>query len=458
MPTQTSSAKPVRLIEYSRTVLNVDADLLSLSVRLKPILEHFEASCREEMVSVSYLADRLRSHTSDAAQKDVWVGTVGTGFLLADTSAALQGWVYQSMLDYLDRHQGAVEAGDNYLRVLFASNTLLLDILSKFPKNRGVFKDHFTELGRFLNQIEGSPKAGWVGKMQDIYRKHFAQGAPKGSDIDNLLKSGKLQSFLFVADVAFGTIDDLKKGTYGDNFGKAVGVNTIDSGINLAISLNPYGAAALLINSAVQIGGNLQIGIDRTIADYIASDNETRQILLETSDLQEAALEQMDLGNITKQLGEGVYEGYEDYFATGWNASDDIGRAMESIWREPSLTNLKSVFGELAQSKDVQKYTVQQLGMCTFGPLAPLFTTESGRKNLLDTGKAVVNVVDGIADWSITNIAKKQNQSLALSAKLVNELPVSNQWKEAVSATTKEYMRFNTGIAEKFAGTFQLEI
>jgi len=84
-----SSAKPQELFRYSDRAVQIDRDLLSESYQLAPVLDHFEASCREYAVQVSHLDDELRGYAREAEQVDFWVRQVGKDFEEADR---VRGW------------------------------------------------------------------------------------------------------------------------------------------------------------------------------------------------------------------------------------------------------------------------------------------------------------------------------------------------------------------------------
>ena len=332
---------------------------------------------------------------------------------------------------------------------LFGSE--ILGALPDIAKDRGAFREGLREFGRFLNDLEGSSKAGYIGKMDEIYRSLVIEGMPLGSEVDKFLRSKRFATALVGVDAVFGIIEDINKGTYGDDLAKIVGVNSIDAGVNWLVALNPYGAAALTINAGIQISGHLEVGLDRVMADYAAFDDRSRDILLQTAQLKENAYEQIDLGNVTKQLSEGIYEGYADYFSTVNQASDDFAQAARSMWNDPSFSNFITVVKDLGSSDDVQALSGQQMGMA-FGPLAPLFMTDSGRKNLVETGEAVVNVVDGLGDLKVAQVTTFSNRAISSSTKLVDSLPVSENFKSQVKDWSTKNMEFNTKVAEKLTG------
>jgi len=81
-----SSAEPDKLFRYSDFGMQLDHELVSESYRLASRLQRFEATCTEPgyQVSVSHLANALRSYGGQSESTDGWVRQVGTGFQMAD--------------------------------------------------------------------------------------------------------------------------------------------------------------------------------------------------------------------------------------------------------------------------------------------------------------------------------------------------------------------------------------
>ena len=92
MSQSVSSAEPEKLFRYSDVATGIDHALVSESHRLAGRLGHFETRCTEPgyKVSVSHLADALRSHGSQSEYTDGWVRDVGKAFQLADGMRS--GW------------------------------------------------------------------------------------------------------------------------------------------------------------------------------------------------------------------------------------------------------------------------------------------------------------------------------------------------------------------------------
>jgi len=81
-----SSAEPEKLFRYSDVATGIDHELISESSCLAGRLQHFEATCAEPgySMSVSHLADALRSCGSESEYTDGWVRDVGKAFQIAD--------------------------------------------------------------------------------------------------------------------------------------------------------------------------------------------------------------------------------------------------------------------------------------------------------------------------------------------------------------------------------------
>jgi hypothetical protein len=96
-----SSAEPEKLFRYSDFGLQLDHELISEAGRLSGSLRHFEHTCTEPgfRMSVAYHSDALGSHSSQCESLDSWVGTVGRGFLAADSGGV--GSVTRPILSWL---------------------------------------------------------------------------------------------------------------------------------------------------------------------------------------------------------------------------------------------------------------------------------------------------------------------------------------------------------------------
>ena len=103
--------------------------------------------------------------------------------------------------------------------------------------------------------------------------------------------------------------------------------------LELAMASNPYGAIALTTNSVVQLGGSSLIwGPTRLTQLYVGS---TGDVVLDTSAARTAgALKKWDLGNISRDIGSIVNDGFVEPRVL----------AGRDLWDNPSLGNYSRVF------------------------------------------------------------------------------------------------------------------
>lgn len=265
---------------------------------------------------------------------------------------------------------------DSVLENIYYSSKNYLDIMATFMESRSRFKSMLGILG-----------------MSKSYG-FFKDGIPYRGTIDSLFRPLKNNNhWLFGISFVLDTAEDLYHGTYGDNYLKAIGVNLLDTGMHYAMSLNPYTGAALLINGAVQLVGNLTLGIERTQSNFIAADDITRGLLNQQLDLRAEALDKMNLGNVTKSLSESICDGF-------------------------------------------------------------LFT-ESGREGLANTAKSAVNIVDGAVDSIVSGIGYQFVSAPAAHVnKIAQELPISDDLKQGISATSKQIISTTNDVINGFTKLF----
>lgn len=329
--------------------------------------------------------------------------------------------------------------------LFFQSNRLFLDVLLAMSENRSVTRELFKEFGRFLNELTG--QRGHVGLMDDVYRTFFVKHIPFLDNLsfldgfDKFLGSRWFEGGLVGVDATFGFFEDLQQGTYGNDYLKAGGVNTIDSLIQLAISkAHPYAMVALLVNSAVQVGGNMEVGIRRTLADLFAVDAEMGAMLRHDADQMDAALNKMDLGNITKEFSEVVYETGARRLGILSELSRVSGNGMLALAQDPSFHTLSRVGSSLAQAVDGHGADLFYMT----NPMLAFLPSGSGNdwQNLFDVGKASANVLDGLADWGIASAASNAHMGVNSLAQWANSSPfVPDALKSAVTEGAKDMVR-----------------
>ncbi|MEW5987855.1 MAG: WXG100 family type VII secretion target [Chloroflexota bacterium] len=303
-----------------------------------------------------------------------------------------------SLLDAL------LKAGGNFdwSTLLFQGGSTFLDFMNFFAGDRGFTHEALRSLGRWLNDFLNT--RGYVGAMDDLYRS-LAQSLPYQGAIDKLLKSDWFGKGLLVTDFAFGSLYDWNTGRYGDDLAKTLGVNAINTGIQGLVALNPYGAAALVINGVVQVGGTIQVGVQRTLADLIA-DGDMQAWLEADAGRVELAVQQMDLTNVSREIGEAFYESY--------------------FSGPPTLT--------------------QQLAWAA-GPLGPVLASPAGRQNLWEAAEAAGGVVDGTFDWLVASTSSGFNLLAGSTTSLVDALPLPQGVQQSIGGLATSFIHGNQSLA-----------
>lgn len=278
--------------------------------------------------------------------------------------------------------------------------------------------------------------------MQDeIFATLLKQGSLSNESLIGLLRHDWFKGGLVGADALFGFFNDVQQGTYGDDYLKAFGVNGMDSLIQFALAEGvPYVGVALLVNSAVQLGGTIEVGIRRTLTDLFAVDAEMGAMLHHDADQMGAALDKMDLGNISKEFSEAIY----DTGARRMGILRDISRAsatgMLALAQDPSFHTLSRVGSSLAQAVDGHGADLFYMT----NPMLAFVPSGSGNdwQNLLDVGKASVNVLDGLADWGMAATAYNVHMGVNSLAQWANSSPyVPDALKAAVTQGAKDMVQ-----------------
>lgn len=324
--------------------------------------------------------------------------------------------------------------------LLFQANRLFLDIIQGLVQNRTATRSALRELGRLLNAL--TEQRGHVGLIDDIYKFLIADGIPYRGSIDKLLKSGWFKGGLVAADALFGLFNDLNQGTYGDDYLKAGGVNTIDALIQFGIASNPIGAVTLITNSALQVGGTLQVGVQRTLADLFAVDTEMGSLLQQDANAVASAVEKANLGNVTKEIGEGIYTNISNRLSAMADSAQLGMQGIKDLWQNPSWQTLQSVAEKQWAFNKVHQ---ADLLSSVLGPASFLLipTSTDGWREYGEAALAAANVVDGLADWSVATGTSMSNQSVNAVTQIVNHMPfVPDSMKNAVTEGAKDLVAF----------------
>ncbi len=94
-----SSAQPISLYRYANTGFYINSELVAEANHLASVLYHFESTCTEYRVHVSYLADDLRRYARHVEDIDRWVKDIGIRFERADR----RSW-FDRLCDFIDKY------------------------------------------------------------------------------------------------------------------------------------------------------------------------------------------------------------------------------------------------------------------------------------------------------------------------------------------------------------------
>lgn len=323
----------------------------------------------------------------------------------------------------------------NWLNDLFAPNSFLvdssrdlLDIIATASNNRGATLELFRVLGRLLNDLTG--QRGYVGAAEDLYRSLIVKGIPYRGNIASLLKSPLFKNGFAIVGTTLDIFSDIESGEYGGDITKIMGVNAIHGLGEYALATNPYGAAALLINAGVQLGGRVDLALAEQIHNLVG-DPEMRRLLDDGVNRSRDALERMDLRNVTKGLAETIYH------QSTLDEMVEISRATLTGFQQfadsdRSLSSLVSALGT------VQTQIEQEISPFDF------IVDREALSALGDTGMATVNLVDGLIDYRVSRKVLALNQGIALIDTVASSNPfLSVELKSFVHNTAVDVMNSN---------------
>jgi WXG100 family type VII secretion target len=249
------------------------------------------------------------------------------------------------------------------------SDSLLSTLLNLYGANRSVADTLDSLIGN-----HGGTSGQLGGSGIEDFLKLIKDGWSFGEGLELLKKTGLSKGVLAFADFAFGMYDDLGKGM---DLGKAIGVNSLNTGALLVLDF--YLPEVMLVNTGVQFLGGLQV-ISEKFLYGLATDDATRQMLLDEVELKSQSLEKMDLGHITHSLSETIV----DAFIAPQNIGGD----------------------------------------------------------LLNTLKSTVNVLDGASELILdNNIFTPISESAAAADWVIQQMPVSDEFKRISTAVTRQQVQ-----------------
>ena len=254
---------------------------------------------------------------------------------------------------------------------LLKADKSFLSLVQDFSSGRTVFKETFPDLYPALSK--GIP---YRGQMDKFLKSNWG--------------SGLIDGVITVHDIT----EDIHDGRYGGDLIKIVGSNVVELGVEKAlVYLVPGTKVVLLGNAVVQIGGDLQIGVQRTISGLVATDHNMQNILLADAANVEAAVDKMDIPNIFDSIGGTVVE---------------LGENVVEL----NTINLQSMNALLDGDMEVLADSLQ-----TFSQHEQEIFRDLGG-GLLETGRSALNVIDGAADYIDATQASVSNIAIAGGAKM----------------------------------------
>ena len=175
MTRSVSSAQPPILYRYASIGAHINHEMISESNHLATVLQHFEATCTEYRVHVSYLAHELRSYARQADHIDLWVRNIGKEFEKADRRAWLD-----RLLDFIKKWQKGKELWEDVWQPIFSAGIIsssirlgsayegeiiinVPDCLRKFAGLREIRK--MAGLNPYLNHIKYTHLPAHIAKV-----------------------------------------------------------------------------------------------------------------------------------------------------------------------------------------------------------------------------------------------------------------------------------------------------
>lgn len=299
-----------------------------------------------------------------------------------------------------------------------------LEFISERSKDRAAALAAAREIGRFLNRLLGT--TGNVGRMEELYRTLVVKGIPYRGSIASMLGSKLFVGFLVGADATFGAIEDWQIGKYDGDLKKIIGVNASDAVIQLAVGLTPPGRIALIVNSINQLVGFGEVAAMRFHADMAGANNAMRLKLQDDALSMEQAYTKMDLTNVSKELGEAIWDGYGAVLRSHGNVAQAYMDGFARIQRDPSLGTMIDVTQNIEQVRRDNWSSILPLPYAWLG-------TKEGMSGVGDALKASGKVLDGFVDAQAIRVTAGLNRSANQLVNDVNRLPVSDLMKQRVS-------------------------
>lgn len=223
-----SSAQPWMLYRYANIGSYINHELISESHHLAHVLQHFEATCTEYRIHVSYLAHDLRGYAQRADHIDRWVRNVGKGFEKADRRALLD-----RILDLIEKWRKGKKLWETW-QPLFAGTIIASSIRAGSAYEGEIIinlPDFLRKFGFSLREIRK-----WAGLSP--YLNHI-----KYTNLPtHFAKVGLITSIPIIAYKWFQDVKEWKEEQYSKS--RLASAMTVDAGLTLGTTVAATWAGA----------------------------------------------------------------------------------------------------------------------------------------------------------------------------------------------------------------------
>lgn len=366
---------PERLYELGRQMSQAANDLRSLDGHLGRVLGGMDWQVRQQ-ANIEGQVQAARSQARALAER-----AEAMARFLSERAQAFQEADSRSAQDLDAAVRGLLTA----IRGLFPQASLILSYMTAGRTNMQRFLD-------LLGIRRYGPFAPWlkIGVLDQRY---------------------KLSRTLSKVGVGVGIVSDILTADRIDEETVSVAVIRNIGEYGLGSMIPPVGIV-LAGNALFQLTGAGIVMISRLTTPVLATSQAMAEDLNTSADRLEAALKRVDLGRITKDISEVVYD------LTLKPRFD----AIKAAWEHPNLKNLASL--------------TMALGSPT-PPPSPESLKEAGR----DTKKLVSDLFDftlGIPDLAFSLASHTAATGVAFVSKVSTTLPLPAEWKDAVTQSCEQ--------------------
>lgn len=364
---------PERLENMSRQMAQAASSLRSIEGHLSRALGGLEWEVRQQAnVEGQVNAARRQAQTlaSEAERLARWLAERAQAFQQAD-------------------QQGAEMLGATTQHYLAAARSVLpqLSLLMSYMSAGRVYMQKFLDL---VGIKRYGPLAPWLKIGVLDQRTRLAKTV------------GKVGVGLgIVSDVL--TADEVNEKTIS----VAVIRNVGEYGIGSAV---PLAGIALAGNALVQLAGTGMVMGSRALTPVIATSQAMAEDLNASTDHYEQTLKRADLGRITKDISNLIYDAE---IAPRWNA-------MKAAWEQPNLTNVGRLF----------------MALNPMTPAVTWMTADDGKavwEDIKKLGSDAFDFVKSIPDLALATVQHGSAMYVASRSKSFSTLPLPDAWKTAVT-------------------------